>query len=194
MKTYRRRKYFIDRKFQTKYILLTVLLLLGYTFILMAMVFAPYVLELAFDGPLEQQAQAARTLLDLHGRVWPGIFVVILLFAGLSIFVSHQVAGPVYRLKKGLQEIAGGNLTGNIQLRRRDDLKDLAECTNLLADELRTFLAALHENQGLLFDYLHELEAEVEKKVITEEEAGRIIERVQAGIARNREIMEKFRL
>ncbi|WP_432823387.1 hypothetical protein [Trichloromonas sp.] len=194
MKTYRRRKYFIDWKFQTKYIILTVLMLLVYTFILMGVVFSPYIFAMVSGGSLQQQAEAARTLLDLHGRVWPGVGVAIILFGGFSIFVSHKVAGPVYRLKKGLKEIAGGNLGVQIHLRQWDDLKDLADCTNQLAKELRTFVAALHDNQGLLLDYLHELEAEVEKKAFTPEEGRELIERVQAGIARNREIMERFQL
>lgn len=186
MKTSKRSNYFIDRRYQTKYIVLTLMLLLTYTITLMAMVFIPYVSDLASGGPLAQQAEAARTLLDLHSRIWPGVIAAILLFSVLSVYISHQVAGPVYRIKKGIQKILAGDLTSPIHLRRRDDLKDLAECTNLLRDELLIFHAVLRDNQAVLIAYRQRLEGKEEDSAVS-------IARVQAEIARNQEIIDKYR-
>ena len=186
MKPYKRSNYFIDRRYQTKYILLTLMLLLSYTITLITMIFIPYVTDLAFGGPLAQQTEAARTLLALHGRIWPGVFAAILLFCVLSVYVSHQVAGPAYRIKKGMQKILAGDLTSSIYLRRRDDLKDLAECTNLLRNELLTFRSVLCDNQALLIDYCQVLEGKGAGSDVD-------IARVQAKIASNQEIIDKYR-
>jgi len=186
MKTYRRRKYFIDRRYQTKYIFLTIMLLISYTLTLMTMIFIPYVIDLASGGPLAQQAEAARTLLDLHGRIWPGVFSAILLFSVLSVYISHQVAGPVYRIKKGIMAMVEGDLRTKITLRRRDDLKDLLECTDLLRDELLAILSALRDDQALLVDCRRALED-------GQDGAEEIVQRLKAGIARNEEIVGKFK-
>lgn len=185
MQTSKRSHYFIDRRYQSKYIVLTLMLLLAYTITLIAMVFIPYVIDLASGGPLAQQAEAAHTFVALHGRIWPGVIVAILLFSVLSVYISHQVAGPVYRIKKGIEKILAGDLASPIHLRRRDDLKDLAACTNLLRDELLTFHALLRDNQALLIDY-----QKAEGKGVDSEMN---IARVQAQAARNQEIIDKYR-
>jgi len=189
MKPYRRRNYFIDRRYQTKYIILTILLLLAYTLTLMTMIFIPYVLDLASGAPLAQQAEAARTLLELHKRIWPGVFAAIGLFSLLSIYISHQVAGPVYRIKKGIMAILDGDVSNKIHLRRRDDLKDLAECTDLLRDELRNFLSAVRGNQELLNECLASLEDGEGKTV----DSAEIAQRVRTEIDHNQTIIDKFR-
>lgn len=186
MKPYKRSNYFIDRRYQTKYIVLTLMLLLAYTMTLITMIFIPYVTDLAFGGPLSQQTEAARTLLALHERIWPGVIAAILLFCMLSVYISHQVAGPAYRIKKGVQNILAGDLTSPIHLRRRDDLQDLAECTNQLRNELLIFRSLLHDNQALLIDYRQELEGKGADSDMS-------IARVQAEIARNQEIIDKYR-
>ena len=186
MKTYKRHIYFIDRRYQTKYIVLTLLLLLAYTITLITMVFFPYVVDLGSGAPLEQQTEAARTILALHRRIWPGVIMVILLFCVLSIYISHQVAGPVYRIKKAIRNILTGDLINPVHLRRRDDLKDLAECTNLLRIELLTFYSALRDNQKLLVDYRQLLEDKGGNSDMS-------IARLQEEIASNQEIIDKYR-
>ena len=56
MRTYRRKfsNFLIDREFQIKYMLVTVLLLLAYTFIFAVLLFLPYLLTLSFDYPLDE--------------------------------------------------------------------------------------------------------------------------------------------
>lgn len=186
MKTYKRSNYFIDRRYQTKYMVLTLMLLLAYSITLITMIFIPYIIDLGSGGPLAQQAEAARTLLALHRRIWPGVIAVILLYSVLSVYISHQVAGPVYRIKKAIQKILAGDLTASVHLRRRDDLKDLAECTNQLRNELVTFYSVLRDNQMLLVDYRNVLEG----KEVSPDTS---IARVQAEIARNQEIIDKYR-
>jgi methyl-accepting chemotaxis protein len=186
MKPYKRSIYFIDRRYQTKYIVLTLMMLLAYTVTLITMVFAPYVIDLASGGTFALQTEAARTLLALHKRIWPGVIAAMLLFSMLSVYISHQVAGPVYRIKNAMQKILAGDLTSPVHLRHRDDLKDLAECTNLLRNELLTFYSVLRDNQMLLVDYCQLLESNGAGSDMS-------IAGVQAEIARNQEIIDKYR-
>lgn len=69
------------------------------------------------------------------------IVVFILVIAILSIFVSHKIAGPVYRLEETARKIASGDLTYQIHLRHGDELQDLQEAFNQMSDSLRKMVA-----------------------------------------------------
>lgn len=190
----KRKNYFIEKKFQTKYALLTILGLLTYTFVFVVIIFAPYILTLHFDYPFTEKAEAARGLLLLHGRVWPWIGASIIFFGAVSIFISHKVAGPLFRLKRSLDLVTHGDLSVVIKLRKWDDLKDLAEHINLLIEELRTFVTALRNDYDLLSDYIQELEEKIEKKGLTEESGREIIRKVQESRKNIETALKKFNI
>jgi methyl-accepting chemotaxis protein len=190
----KRRNYYIEKKFQTKYLLLTLLLLLTYTSIFVIILFAPYILTLYFDNPLAEKAEASRVLLILHRKVWPAIGVVILLFGALSIFISHKIAGPLHRLKKSLSLITEGNLDVKVKLRKGDDLKDLAEHVNILVEELRTVVNAFRIDYDLLSDYILEIERDIKANVFTEESGRKIIKKVQNSRKNIEAALEKFKI
>jgi methyl-accepting chemotaxis protein len=190
----KRRKYYIEKKFQTKYLLLTMLLLLTYTSVFVIILFAPSILTLYFDNPLAEKAEASRVLLLLHRKVWPAIGAVIILFGVLSIFVSHKIAGPLYRLKKSLSLITQGNLNVKIKLRKGDDLNDLAEHVNILVDELRTVVTALKADYDLLSDYILEIEREMKANVFSEESGRKIIKKILDGRKNIKAFLDKFKI
>ena len=191
----KRRTYYIEKKFQTKYILLTIFLLLTYTFAFIIIIFSPYILTLSLDFySLSEKAEAARTLLLLHSKVWPGIGGIILLFGALSIFITHKIAGPLYRLKKSLAMIVEGNLDVKVKLRKGDDLKDLAEHFNMLAEELRTFVNTVRVDYDLLSGYILELEREIDAKMLTEESGRALIHKVEANRKNIETVLEKFKI
>ena len=191
----KRRIYYIEKKFQTKYLLLTIFLLLTYTFAFIIIIFSPYILTLYFDFySLSEKAEAARTLLLLHTKVWPGIAGIILLFGAFSIFITHKIAGPLYRLKKTISEITKGNLDVKVRLRKKDDLKDLAEHVNMLADELKTFVNTVKADYDLLSEYIFELEREIDANMLTEESGRALIHKVEANKNKIEATLEKFNI
>ncbi|MBI4375194.1 MAG: hypothetical protein HY549_01970 [Elusimicrobia bacterium] len=56
--------------------------------------------------------------------------LAISLFAGL--YYSHRLAGPIYRIRRALQEAQEGKPVPPIVLRKNDQFKDLAEDINRL--------------------------------------------------------------
>lgn len=57
---------------------------------------------------------------------WIGSFlsVALLLFIA-GIFLSHKMAGPLYAFKRELQKLQKGDLTAHLELRKRDEFKEL---------------------------------------------------------------------
>lgn len=60
----------------------------------------------------------------------------IAVIAALSLFVSHKIAGPVYRLEETTKLIASGDLTHQVHLRQGDELSDLQDAFNAMSESL----------------------------------------------------------
>lgn len=192
MGRYKRRQYYIDKKLQTKYALLTILLLMIYTLLFAIILFTPYILGLSSNNTIEEQTRAARTLLNLHASVWPALGVVIVFLSGISVFITHKIAGPVYRFKKVLSEVADGNLDIAIKLRKRDDLQDLAEDMNGIIGELRNFVQVLQENHETMSTCIDELEDKINSNQISSETGNELINKLSASEQKTAEALQKY--
>lgn len=167
-------------------------MLLLYSFIFVSIIFAPYILTLYMDYPLAEKIEAAKALLLLDARIWPWIGGAILIFAIISIFVSHKVAGPIFRLKRSICQISQGDLNVVVKLRKWDDLQDVADCINNLTGELKTFVTTLQQDYALLSEYITELEREIDAKILTEESGREIIRKVQESKKNIENAIKKF--
>jgi len=65
------------------------------------------------------------------------------------IFISHKIAGPLYRFEESLKEIGEGDLTHRVQLRKKDQLSDLA-------DRLNTFTSTVEKKMLNVKSDIHE--------------------------------------
>lgn len=192
MRPYKRTHFFINKKIQIKYILLTVSLLVLYTMILLAAIFAPYAMALFLDLPMSQKAEAAEMLLLLHKNIWPGIGLIIVMFGALSIFITHKLAGPVFVLERMAKDITRGDLTVRTRLRKGDDLNDLAQDMNQMADNLESLLLKLDEEYRRLASYVSELETELESKNISQQAVTEIVKKIEADKDDIRKTLEHY--
>lgn len=62
------------------------------------------------------------------------VFVFVLVF--VTVYLSHRVAGPLINLEKSLVRIAEGDLTTRLQLRPRDELKNIRDSFNIAVESL----------------------------------------------------------
>ncbi|MFA5142994.1 MAG: methyl-accepting chemotaxis protein [Candidatus Omnitrophota bacterium] len=60
----------------------------------------------------------------------------------ITLFTSHKIAGPLYRLDKDVQEITAGNLKIIFRLRVGDEIKPLAVSLNDMVTAIRGHIAA----------------------------------------------------
>jgi len=187
-----KKQYFIDKRLQTKYALLTVLLLLIYSMLFAFILFTPYIFKFETGATFEEKTAAARMLLELHKSVWPALGLVVAILGTVSIFVTHKIAGPVYRFKRDLSEVCAGNLDISFRLRKRDDLKDLAECLNMVIAELRTCVHTLQEDHASRSACIAELEALVRDNKMDSEVGKSIIETLQKNSEQAAKATEKY--
>jgi len=87
-----------------------------------------------------------------------GAFVSLASGLALALFLPQKLAGPIYRVQKGLEVIRDGDLTEEIRLRQNDTLTDLADSVNETTSGLRTRIQEIKEIQGELDQIIVSLE------------------------------------
>ncbi len=75
----------------------------------------------------------------------PGFGLIIVQILLLTIFFSHKLAGPVYRLELAMNRVLDGDYTEEIHLRDGDQLRNLAELTNEVIEQSATIIADLNK-------------------------------------------------
>lgn len=63
--------------------------------------------------------------------------VIFLLIVGVfTVFISHKLAGPLYRFERSTQVVAAGDLTHRVSLRKGDEMFELQDEFNKMVDAI----------------------------------------------------------
>lgn len=164
---YRRKTYFIQRMFQAKFIFAFLLLVIigsiisGIIFYLKANTYLGYHYGMA-HLKLEKTGEILQPALFISY----GIGVVLIGFATiiLTIFISHKIAGPLYRFERSAEEIGKGNLTLVTQLRESDQAKDLANAFSRMTNDLRKKLVEIDSCSKEINQIVEDLNKGIQEK------------------------------
>ena len=70
----------------------------------------------------------------ITGKLILRLALIMVAVAILSVFVSHRMAGPVFKFERTLRQLNQGDTVDKISLRRGDSFKELASEINDLID------------------------------------------------------------
>ena len=151
-RTYKRRQYIVDTRFQyslmSKFAILTACVVIG-SLSFLVLVYHKYgdiqvsvVQPIPFgllDSLVDNEGASTYTLLDL---LWPVLAIclvgAIIFTFFFSLIVSHRMAGPVYRMKNLLNEMANGDVSRPVScLRKKDEFKHLFADINKVKEHWR---------------------------------------------------------
>ncbi|MGB2705394.1 MAG: HAMP domain-containing protein [Candidatus Omnitrophota bacterium] len=138
-KPYRRRRYIVKKEFQLKYVGLIVAVMLlsavvsGYT-----IYYNSWVLLGSKLASVYPQGRLVQIFRSVNIRLLITMFFVTVLCVGIGILASHRIAGPVFRMIRFLGNVTSGDYSQRLHLRKKDELKDLAEAINRLVDKLES--------------------------------------------------------
>ncbi len=82
------------------------------------------------------------------------LFLVFILTIGLTLFVSHKIAGPVFRYEASLEKILEGDLRIDVRTRDGDQLKSMIDGMNCWQDSLRTIYSQANQLERELLSQL----------------------------------------
>ncbi len=137
---HKRRHFFVKREFQFKFILKFCIVLLFGAIISTGLLF------LLSRSTLTASFQHSRLVVkDTSYAILPVIVYTNLITLGLiiiatiivTLFISHKIAGPLFRFEKELKQIGEGDLTNSVRLRRKDQITGIADNLNMMISSLR---------------------------------------------------------
>lgn len=155
--TYKRRAYFIEKEFQARFILKFCLLVaigglltVGILYLLAMRATTVSIV----DSRVVVQSTANFILPVLIQTVIIVMIIVSLATIVVTLFVSHKIAGPLYRFKKVIQALTEGDFSSEFKIRHLDQLQDLAGALNNMVIKVRSELKALQNNFSSLKEKL----------------------------------------
>lgn len=136
---WRRRNYLINKDFQLRYVAR-----LMFGILAMALVVAVTLYYTTWARIMDEfynVPRIASQFAPLFQSVNQNLVLMLSLFllaaAVLAIFLSHAIAGPMFRFEQTMRAVAMGDLTLRIGLRKSDEFKPLAELLNEMIGSLR---------------------------------------------------------
>lgn len=137
-----------------------------------------------------EQAAVANVLKSANLKLIPKLIVIILAMAFAGIFISHKIAGPIYRFEKHAMAIGKGDLTLKFKLRKGDELKDLGLAFEKMVGSLRNKIADALTSAEELSDGIDKLAQRVGEG--TEEK--RIISDLKANLVQLKKELSSFKI
>lgn len=175
---YRRKTYLIKRMFQTKFIILFLLL------VILGSIISGLILYSRTNVNLGYQYGMAHMKLEKTGEILrPALFVsygISIILIGiatvfLTLYISHKVAGPLYRFERSAEEIGKGNLTLVTKIRDSDQAKGLADAFSRMTMDLRNKMLEIDSYSEELNLIVVELNKMIQEK---KPDMGEIIKRL----------------
>ncbi len=142
-RTWRRRNYFIGKDFQGRFILRFFLTILigAIIFTCILSIFSAHTITVTYEDSYLRLDRTPKALFFQIIRAY-GVYIVLLgvVISVVSLFLSHRIAGPLFRLERSVEEITRGNLSFRITLRKKDEVKELAALMNTMIETLSAHL------------------------------------------------------
>jgi len=159
--------------------------------------FIPFILpaiKLASPLPLAERAIAANQFLILAQTVWPALALMIPAAAVFSIYLTHRLAGPLFRFEQTARELIRGNLALRIRLRKRDELHELAGLLNEVFDMLEQAFRDIRDSEAHVREVLSSIMDEMRKQPSGNQEVVNRLKIALKGSERIDETLRRFQL
>ena len=126
--------------------------------------------ELLSDQEKEAMKNALRSV---NRSLVPKIMLLsVFIFLG-GIFLSHKIAGPMYRIEKSAEAIERGDLRVNFKIRKGDEMKDTAGALEKMVESLHDDIKKMKAESIALEERINLL---AERGVIPNEDSRRLKE------------------
>ncbi len=182
--------FLIAKDIQLRIVITNFLYLCLISLVLVLAVLSPYFYDIFTKDELWVQYLSAKTFIVLLDRLTialPLIFVISFIH---FILLTHRFCGPMINIKNTIQEVARGNFTRKVYLRKNDFLKQEAAALNLMIEQLAGYFEGIkEENESLLAVLEDRLDGDHQRV-----ELNPILNEVKEKAMHTREILNKLKI
>lgn len=157
---YKRKNYFIEKGFQTRFILrfCALVALGGLLIVILLYLFARHSNTVSIINSRVVVRSTWNFLLPILIQTIAIVFVLLSLATiAITLFVSHMIAGPLFRFKNVLKLLEDGDFSCEFRIRRKDQLQNLASALNAMISKNRAELIKMKLNFTALKDNLERI-------------------------------------
>lgn len=193
---FRRRNYFINRDFQVRFTIkfLIVIVIEAILAIGLFLYLSRGTLTTGFIGSDFRIARTSEFFL-------PTLLVSNLIIIGITaiigiavmVYMSHRIAGPLYRFEKILTDIGRGDLTQRFKLRDNDQLSELSESITELTTTMDKRISDIKLRAHDLAGLLQEIQTTGPSKPSDSKELENLLREVSENIQALEEVVNYFK-
>lgn len=150
---YKRRKIYIKKEFQTRFIFRFILVLVagGIISVCLTLFTTQGSLTSSFvNSRLVIQTTSLAILPSVIYTTLITLLVVGIIVTLVTLVVSHKIAGPMYRFETDIQRITSGDLKSRIHIRKGDQFQEMAAVLNTMVDSLNGEISGIRKTAELL--------------------------------------------
>ena len=134
---FKRKQFIVARRFQVKYAgMILLLMFITAGFCSYAIYYTTMILFGEKLSNVYPQGQLVSIVRLVNFRILVSMLVISPFVGFLGIYLSHKIAGPIYRIERLLGTMSTGDLSSHITLRKGDEMVSLADAVNRLTDSL----------------------------------------------------------
>lgn len=138
--TYKRKNYFVEKKFQGNFILKFCGLVAAGGLLTVGILY--YLAAQSTTVSIVNSRVVVRTTADFLLPVLIQTVVIVTILVGLAtvfvtLFISHKLAGPLHHFKKSIKSMEEGDFSTDFKIRQLDQLQDLADTFNNMIKKMR---------------------------------------------------------
>lgn len=135
-RNFRRRKTkFIDRKQQTRFAIEILVIMMLFPLLFFVLVIIPPFSTIFLGKNAEVLSALFINQLYMIRSVWWVVLFVLIYVAILSVFMSHKIFGPIYRLSQAIKQKLNGDENIHCRLRKGDYFIDFADLLRELIEQ-----------------------------------------------------------
>ena len=127
-------------------------------------------------------------------QIFFGVAISIILMMVVSVYMSHKIAGPLYRLKKCFLDVAKGDLSFEIRLRKGDELTDLVDDFNGMMHSLKGMVDADRQKVKDIRQKVEETLITINKPNIAPQEKQQMEETLKTLILKLKEVGSQYKI
>ncbi len=157
---YKRGIYFIEKKFQTNFILKFCGLVAGGALLTIGILY--FLSSKSTTVTIVDSRVMVRATSDFLLPILIQTVFIVMLLVGIAtvfvtLFVSHKISGPLYHFKKAMEELEKGDFSADFRIRCFDQLQSLAETFNAMIGKTRKQVNLIKANFSALKEKLDSL-------------------------------------
>lgn len=128
----------------------------------------------------KEQEVLREALRCVNRSLIPKVLLLMLAIFIAGIFISHKIAGPMYRIERSAAAIRNGDLSVNFNIRKSDEMKTTALVLEEMLESLRSDMEKIKVKTAILKEKINSLtprlpEGDVEEIKIIVNEIDRLL-------------------